>query len=49
MLNGIDINGNKSVDPIPGEGGVITAYEHAGYMTDMPIMAGKDQVPAASK
>ena len=49
MLNGIDLNGNELVDPIPGEGGAITACEHAGYMTDMPIMPGKDQVPAASK
>ena len=44
MLNGIDIDGNETVDPIPGEGGAITAYEHAEYMSDMPIYAGKDQV-----
>jgi len=49
MLNGMDINGNETVDPIPGEGGAITAYEHADYMSDMPILAGKDQVPAAGK
>jgi serine/threonine protein kinase len=45
MLNGIDINGNESIDPIPGEGGAITAYEHAGYMSDMPILAGKGNIP----
>ena len=46
MLNGIDINGNETIEPIPGEGGAITAYIHAGYMSDMPILAGKDQVPS---
>ena len=49
MLNGIDINGNETIEPIPGEGGAITAYEHADYMSDMPILAGKDQMPAAGK
>jgi len=29
ILNGIDINGNEAIDPIPGEGGAITAYQHA--------------------
>ena len=45
MLNGIDIDGNERIDPIPGEGGALTAYEHADYMSDMPILAGRDQVP----
>ena len=45
MLNGIDIDGNETVDPIPGEGGAITTYQHADYMSDMPIYSGKDQVP----
>jgi hypothetical protein len=49
MLNGIDINGNETIDPIPGEGGAITAYQHADYMADMPIFAGKDQSPPAGK
>jgi serine/threonine protein kinase len=49
MLNGIDINGNETVDPIPGEGGAITTFDHAEYMADMQILAGKDQVPPASK
>jgi hypothetical protein len=35
MLNGIDLNGNEVIEPIPGEGGVRTAYEHAYYMADV--------------
>jgi tRNA A-37 threonylcarbamoyl transferase component Bud32 len=49
MLNGIDINGNETIESIPGEGGAITAYDHAGYMSDMPILEGKDQVPSSGK
>jgi hypothetical protein len=45
MLNGIDINGNETIDPIPGEGGAITAYQHADYMSDMPIFPGENQIP----
>ena len=48
MLNGVDIDGNETIDPIPGEGGAITAYEHAEYMSDMQIVQGKDQAPAPS-
>lgn len=49
MLNGIDINGNENIDPIPGEGGAITAYEHADYMSDMPILAGENQIPSTGQ
>ena len=35
ILNGIDLNGNEQVEPIPGEGGARTAYEHAYYMADI--------------
>ena len=44
MLNGIDIDGNESINPIPGEGGALTAVQHAEYMSDMAIMPGKNQV-----
>jgi serine/threonine protein kinase len=37
MLIGTDLNGNEQIEPIPGEGGALTAYEHAYYMADMPI------------
>ena len=40
IRNGIDINGNEHVEPIAGEGGAVTAYEHAYYMADMIILPG---------
>ena len=43
MLNGIDIDGSETVDPIPGEGGALTALTHVGYMSDMPIFPGEGQ------
>jgi hypothetical protein len=46
ILNGLDTNGNELIEPIAGEGGAITAYQHAYYMADMPILPGKDQMPA---
>ena len=45
IRNGIDINGDENVEPIPGEGGAITAYEHAYYMADMAIVPGASQSP----
>jgi serine/threonine protein kinase len=41
MLKGTDLNGNEQIEPIPGEGGAMTAYEHAYYMADMPIFSNK--------
>ena len=49
ILNGLDTNGNELIEPIPGEGGAITAYQHAYYMADMPILPGKNQMPASGK
>lgn len=45
ILNGLDIDASETVDPIPGEGGVLTAYEHAYYMADMLILPGANQIP----
>ena len=45
IRNGIDINGNENVEPIPGEGGTVTAYEHAYYMADMVIVPNASQIP----
>jgi len=45
MLEGVDINGNESIDPIVGEGGALTAFEHAEYMSDMPIFPGENRGP----
>ena len=38
MLNGIDINGNENIEPIPGEGGALTAYDHSYYMADIVVL-----------
>lgn len=45
IRNGIDINGNENVEPIAGEGGAITAYEHAYYMADIVIIPSASQIP----
>jgi serine/threonine protein kinase len=39
IQNGFDANGNESIEPIPGEGGSATAYEHSYYMADIQILA----------
>jgi serine/threonine protein kinase len=39
LLNGIDLNGNEQIEPIPGEGGARTAYQHAYYMADIAVYA----------
>jgi serine/threonine-protein kinase len=39
IQNGVDVNGNEIIEPIPGEGGTQTAYEHAYYMADILITA----------
>jgi hypothetical protein len=41
MLNGTDLDGDEKIEPIAGEGGVRTAYEHAYYMADMTIFASE--------
>jgi serine/threonine protein kinase len=43
IRNGVDINGNEMVEPIPDEGGALTTYEHAYYMADMSIIPSADQ------
>jgi len=37
ILLGTDLNGDETIDPIPGEGGAETAYQHAFYMADIAI------------
>ncbi len=43
---GLDANGNGSVEPIVGECGARTAYEHAYSMADMLIPPPDNQTPA---
>lgn len=47
IVNGVDLDGNERVDPILGEGGAQTAYEHAHYMADIFILPGQGQVMPA--
>jgi eukaryotic-like serine/threonine-protein kinase len=42
---GLDVDGNERVEPIPGEGGALTAYEHSYYMADMLILPTGNQTP----
>ena len=49
IYNGIDLDGNEQVDPVVGEGGALTALEHAEYMGDMQIMEGENQMPPPAK
>ncbi|MFZ5878690.1 MAG: serine/threonine protein kinase [Chloroflexota bacterium] len=44
LVSGIDLNGDERIDPITGEGGVRTAYEHSYYMADILILPGQGQV-----
>jgi hypothetical protein len=37
IRNGVDFNGNENIEAIPGEGGAVTAYQHAYYMADIAI------------
>ena len=39
ILNGQDLNGNEQVEPIPGEGGALLAYQHAQFMADIALTA----------
>jgi hypothetical protein len=39
-LNGVDTNGDERIDPIPGEGGAITAYLHGQLMAALDLAPG---------
>ena len=46
IRTGVDVNGNENIEPIPGEGGTVTAYEHSYYMADMLIPPTVSQTPS---
>ena len=46
IRTGVDVNGNENIEPIPGEGGALTAYEHSYYMADMLIPPSTSQTPS---
>jgi plastocyanin len=37
ILNGVDVNGDGIILPIPGSGGVLTSYQHAQLMASIPL------------
>jgi hypothetical protein len=37
LLNGLDINGNRTVEPIQGEGGILLVVQHAGYLANIEV------------
>lgn len=39
-LNGVDLNNDESIDPVPGEAGAITAYSHGQLMTELTLKPG---------
>jgi serine/threonine protein kinase len=45
LLFGVDINGNELIEPMIGEGGGDTAYQHAYYMAEMPLYIGLNRMP----
>ena len=45
IRTGLDVNGNENIEPISGEGGALTAYEHSYYMADMLIPPAQNQTP----
>jgi len=49
LVHGVDVNENGFVDPIAGECGADTAYEHAYFMADMQIYVGPDRIPPSGK
>ncbi len=36
-IQGVDINLDEQIGPVPGEGGVLTAYQHAQFMAGIPL------------
>jgi plastocyanin len=47
-IQGIDIDLDEQIAPIPGEGGVVTAYQHAQLMAAVPLTpsTGAENIPA---
>jgi plastocyanin len=37
MIDGVDLNGDEQIAPVPGEGGVLTAYQHAQLMAGITL------------
>jgi len=49
LVSGTDANENGFIEPVAGECGADTAYEHAYFMADMQIYIGPDRTAPAGK
>ena len=47
-IAGIDLNGDEQIAPVPGEGGVVVAYQHAQLMAGIPLKRPTAAAPAAA-
>ena len=41
-IQGVDANQDEQIGPVPGEGGVLTAYQHAQLMAAIPLAPSAD-------
>src|SRR6185436_11330015 len=39
-IQGVDANQDEQIGPVPGEGGVLTAYQHAQLLSSIPLAPG---------
>lgn len=46
-IQGIDVNQDEQIGPIPGEGGVLTAYQHAQLMAGIALAPASDAAAPA--
>jgi plastocyanin/uncharacterized membrane protein YozB (DUF420 family) len=47
-LSGVDLNGDEQIGPVPGEGGVLVAYQHAQLMASIALLAEAPGVSTAA-
>jgi plastocyanin len=46
-IQGVDLNGDEQIEPVKGEGGVLTAYQHAQLMAGIPLARPRTESAAA--
>ncbi len=47
-FNGVDLQGDGQILPIPGSGGALTSYQHAQLMAAIPLRAGNVTFPGGA-
>jgi plastocyanin len=47
-IRGVDLNGDEQIAPVRGEGGVLTAYQHAQLMAGIPFTRPRSAAAAAA-